>query len=245
MEYKLRRDICELGRRMYEKNFVASNDGNISIRLSDNTMLITPSGVSKGYMQPEDMIVTDFAGNVLRGDKKPSSEMKMHAAIYEKRPDVNSVVHAHPQKATAFAVAGIELNKVTLPELVFSLGVISLAKYATPTTDQLPLAVVDKIATMDAVLMANHGAVTVGKDVFDAYYKMETVEHFCAISLYARLLGGEKALPESEICKLYKIRREVFGKESPKCDGCGVCENEEELRARITTIVKAIISEKI
>lgn len=225
MEYiGIRRAICDIGRRMYDKNFVASNDGNISVRLSGDTMLITPSGVSKGYMQPEDMIVVDFAGKVLRGDKKPSSEMKMHAAIYRERPDVNSVVHAHPQKATAFAVAGIEFDRVTLPELIFSLGVISLAGYATPSTDELPKRVVEKITASDAVLMANHGVVTVGKDLLDAYHKMETVEHFCAISLFARLLGGEKALPEQEVCKLYKIRKDVFGKESPKCDHCGACE---------------------
>ena len=234
MEYtQLRREICDIGRRMYDKNFVASNDGNISARLGPDTMIITPSGVSKGYMQMEDMIIVDFAGNVLQGDMKPSSEMKMHAAIYQARPDVQSVVHAHPQKATAFAVAGIEFDQVTLPELIFSLGVISLAGYATPTTDQLPLRVVEKITGADAVLMANHGAVTVGKDILDAYLKMETLEHFCAISIYARQLGDEKALSEKEVCKLYRIRKDVYGKETPMCDNCGACERFDFTRGDV------------
>ena len=225
MEYfQFRRDICEIGRRMYDRNYVASNDGNISIRLGPGSMLITPSGVSKGYMRPEDMIVVDFSGKVLEGDKKPSSEMKMHAAIYENRPDVNSVVHAHPVAATAFAVAGIEPSEVTLPELIFSLGTISLAAYGTPTTDVLPKRVVEKIVASDAVLMANHGVVTAGKDLLDAYHKMETVEHFCAITFQAKLLGGGKALPKQEVCKLYQIRKDMYGKEPPVCDSCGACE---------------------
>jgi L-fuculose-phosphate aldolase len=211
-ENKLRLDIVEIGKRMYAKNFVASNDGNISIKISDNALLITPSGVSKGYMSPEDMLKVDMEGNVLEGSLKPSSEIKMHLEVYKKRADVFAVVHAHPQKATAFAVAHKCFDKVTLPEIIFSLGKVCLAEYGTPSTYEIPKAVGKYIQESDALLLANHGALTVGKDVYDAYYKMETVEHFAAISLYARQLGGEVALDEDEIKKLLEIKSKMYGK---------------------------------
>ncbi len=211
-ENRFRLDIVEIGKRMYEKNYVASNDGNISIRISDEELLITPSGVSKGYMSPGDILKVDMEGNLLEGCLKPSSEMKMHLEVYKKRPDVFAVVHAHPQKATAFAVANKCFDKVTLPEIIFSLGKVSLAEYGTPTTYQVPEAVARHIVESDALLLANHGALTVGKDIYDAYYKMETLEHFAAISIYARQLGGEVALGEDEIKRLFAIRSSVYGK---------------------------------
>lgn len=211
-ENKLKLDIVEIGKRMYAKNYVASNDGNISIRISANEILITPSGVSKGYMSPEDMLKVDIDGNLLEGHLKPSSEMKMHLEVYKKRVDVFAVVHAHPQKATAFAVANKCFDKVTLPEIIFSLGKVSLAEYGTPTTYEIPEAVGKHIVESDAILLANHGALTVGKDIYDAYYKMETLEHFAAISLYARQIGREVALGEDEIKRLFEIRSSVYGK---------------------------------
>lgn len=222
-ENRLKQDIIEIGKRLYNKNFVASNDGNISIRLSDNEILITPTGVSKGFMSTSDMIKVNLNGEVIGGHLKPSSEMKMHLAVYRKRPDVKAIVHAHPPKATAFAVANIGFDRITLPEVIFSLGFISLAEYGTPTTHQLPEAVERHIVNSDAVLLSNHGALTVGKDVYDAYYKMETLEHFSSISLYARLLGGEKALNEKQTEELLKVRTEVYGKTSLNCTGCGAC----------------------
>jgi len=211
-ENKLKLDIVEIGKRMYARNYVASNDGNMSIRISDNEILITPSGVSKGYMSPEDMLKVDMDGNLLEGHLKPSSEMKMHLEVYKKRPDVFAVVHAHPQKATAFAVAHQCFDKITLPEIVFSLGKVALAEYGTPSTYEIPKAVAKHIMDSDALLLANHGALTVGKDIFDAYYKMETLEHFAAISIYARQIGGEVALDEDEVKRLYEIKSKVFGK---------------------------------
>ena len=225
MDYSIQRnEIIEVGKRLHAKNFVASNDGNISIRLSYNEIMITPSGVSKGYMDPADMIVTDLNGNVISGNKIPSSEIKMHLAVYQKRGDVKAIVHAHPQKATAFAVARIPIDRIALPEVVFSLGMVSLAEYGTPTTPDLPQKVVDKICSADALILENHGALTVGKDVMDAYYKMETLEHFCSIILYSRLLGGEKFLDDTETNKLFAIRKEVYGKQMPSCSGCGHCD---------------------
>ncbi|MDO8685760.1 MAG: class II aldolase/adducin family protein [Clostridiales bacterium] len=222
-ESRSRQDIVEIGKRLYNKGFVASNDGNISIRLSEREILITPTGVSKGYMSGSDMLKVDLEGNVISGFLKPTSEMKMHLAVYRKRSDVNAIVHAHPPKATAFAVAGIKFDKITLPEVVFSLGYISLTEYGTPTTHEVPRSIEKHIDNSDALLLANHGALTVGKDIYDAYYKMETLEHFSAISLYARLLGGERSLNEKQTEELYRVRREVYGKSNPNCTGCGAC----------------------
>lgn len=222
-ESRLRQNIVEVGKRLYNKGFVASNDGNISIRLSEREILITPTGVSKGYMSPSDMLKVDLDGNVISGFLKPTSEMKMHLAVYRKRPDVKGIVHAHPPKATAFAVAGIKFDRITLPEVVFSLGYISLTEYGTPTTHEVPRSVEQHIDNSDALLLANHGALTVGKDVFDAYYKMETLEHFSSISLYARLLGGERALNDKQTEELFRVRKEVYGKDNPSCTGCGAC----------------------
>ena len=223
-EFKLRQDMVEVGKRMYDKSFVASNDGNISVRISEKEILITPTGVSKGYMRTSDMLKVDMTGRVITGSMKPTSEMKMHLAVYEKRRDVAAIVHAHPPFATAFAVAGIICDKIALPEVIFSLGLISLAEYGTPTTDELPGSIKRHLDNSDAILLSNHGALTVGKDLFDAYYKMETLEHFSRITLYARLLGGEKALAKEQIKDLFDIRENVYGKPMPKITGDeGLC----------------------
>ena len=211
-EYKLKQDLVEVGRRMYDKGFVASNDGNISVRLSDRAILVTPSGVSKGYMSVSDLLTVDLNGKVIQGTKKATSELKMHLEVYRRRADVMAVVHAHPPVATAFAVAGKICDRVSLPEVIFSLGSISLAEYGTPTTEELPRSVARHIGRSDVLLLANHGALTVGGDLFDAYYKMETLEHFATITMYARLLGGENALDCSEVEHLLRIRESVYGK---------------------------------
>ena len=211
-ETRLREEIVEAGKRLYKKGFVAANDGNVSVRLDGGRILITPSGVCKGDMDPGMMVVVDGDGKVLSGGLKPSSETKMHLAVYRIRNDVKAIVHAHPPKATAFAVAGLPLDKLTLPEVVFSLGSVAFSEYGTPSTKQVPEAVVRVIGDAGAVLLANHGALTVGAGVMDAYFRMETLEHFAAITLYARLLGGERELSPKEEGELIRIRREVFGK---------------------------------
>ncbi len=216
MMYKQERDdIIEIGRRLYAKNYVAANDGNISIKVNSDEILITPSGVSKGYMKAEELLLVNLKGEVLSGEMKPSSEMKMHLEVYRKRDDIKAAVHAHPQKATAFAAARIVFDRIILPELVFTLGKVSLADYGTPTTSQVPQAVARCINDSDAVLLANHGALTVGFDVYAAYYKMETLEHFAAIYLNTLQLGGGVALDNKEIDTLYKIRSELFGIATP------------------------------
>ncbi len=207
-----RAQILEIGKRMFAKDMVASNDGNISIRLPDGNFLITPTGVSKGFMRAEELCVIDAAGAILEGNSRPSSEYKMHLAVYRAREDVHACVHAHPRAATAFAVARVPLDQLSLPEVVFSLGNICLTEYAAPSSGELPLRVAEKILDCDALLLENHGALTVGPDAMEAYYRMETLEHFAVISLYARLLGGEYFLPDEERENLQRIRREVYKK---------------------------------
>lgn len=211
-EGMLRHEIINVGKRLYQKNLVASNDGNISCRLSENEILITPTGVCKGDMSEDQLLKVDLDGNILSGYLKATSEMKMHLIVYNMRSDIKAIVHAHPQKATAFAVAGLCLDKITLPEAVFALGKIALVEYGTPSTHEIPDAVKKYIRTADTLLLANHGALTVGKTPMEAYFNMETLEHFAAISLYARQLGGEKSLNEEQTKALLKVRSEVFGK---------------------------------
>jgi L-fuculose-phosphate aldolase len=246
-ELMIKQDIVEVGKRMYNREFVAANDGNISVRVSENEIIITPTGISKGYMTTEDMIKVDLEGNVLSGSKKPSSEMKMHLVCFRNRPDIKAVCHAHPQKATAFAVARKICEGIALPEVIFSIGSLALSDYATPTTDELPKSIENIIKTTDAILLSNHGALTVGTDVFDAYYKMETVEHYAGIILYARQLGGEQGLSSEEITKLLKVRSETYGKSDLDILGAGYCgekaikeskiDNEAELIEEITKSV--------
>ncbi len=201
-EDAFRADIVEVGRRLYARGYVASNEGNISIRLDDNEILTTPRSVSKGFMTPDMCVVTDLAGKKIRGARDASSEMLMHLEVYKNRPDVRAVVHAHPPTATGFAVAGIPLDRAVLAEVVTTLGSIPIAEYGTPSTPELPEAVRKYIKAHDGLLLANHGALTIGGDVFAAYYKMETIEHFAKISLVARQLGREYLLSRGEVERL-------------------------------------------
>src|SRR3954467_4970163 len=205
-EHQLRAYIVEVGRRLYARGYTASNDGNISVRLEGDRLLMTPKSVCKGFMSPEMMCITDLDGNKLAGDRDPSSEMQMHLEVYRQRPDAKAVVHAHPPTATGFAVAGIPLDRAVLAEGVTTLGRVPIAEYATPSTKELPDAVRQYVKAHDGMLLANHGALTLGSDLFGAYYKMETIEHFAKISLVARLLGGERLLSRQEVDRLQGLR---------------------------------------
>jgi L-fuculose-phosphate aldolase len=213
-ESTLRADIVEVGRRMYARGYTASNDGNISVRLGQDRLLMTPKSVCKGFMTPDMMCITDLDGRKLQGDRDPSSEMLMHLEVYRQRPDVQAVVHAHPPIATGFAVAGIPLNRAVLAEVLTTLGSIPIAEYATPSTKELPEAVRKYVKAHDGMLLANHGALTLGADLFSAYYKMETIEHFAKISLVARLLGNENLLPRDEVVRLQELRG-TYGIKAP------------------------------
>ncbi len=205
-EQQLRADIVEVGRRLYARGYTASNDGNISLRLDDRRLLMTPKSVCKGFMTPEMLCITDLDGRKLVGDRDPSSEIQMHLEVYRQRHDVRAVVHAHPPIATGFAVAGIPLDRAVLAEVVTTLGSVPIAEYATPSTLELPAAVRKYVKAHDGMLLANHGALTLGTDVYAAYYKMETIEHFAHISLVARLLGGERLLSREEVFRLQGLR---------------------------------------
>jgi L-fuculose-phosphate aldolase len=213
-ESTLRSDIVEIGRRMYARGYTASNDGNISVRLDAGRLLVTPKSVCKGFMTPDMMCITDMDGRKVQGDRDPSSEMLMHLEVYRQRPDVQAVVHAHPPTATGFAVAGIPLDRAVLAEVLTTLGSIPIAEYATPSTQELPEAVRKYIKAHDGMLLANHGALTVGGDLYAAYYKMETIEHFASISLVARLLGGENLLAREEVLRLQGLRG-TYGIKAP------------------------------
>lgn len=249
-EFQLKEDICEVGRRIYQNGYVAANDGNITVRLGEDEVLTTPTGVSKGFMTPDMLIKVNMKGEVISGRLRPSSELKMHLRVYRERPDVGSVIHAHPPTATGFAVAGIPLDKCVLPEVIIALGSIPIAEYGTPSTDEIPDAIMEYLANCDAVLMANHGALTVGTDLFNAYFKMETMEHFAKISLVARQLGQELELPRHQVEKLMEVREKLGVKgKNPGCQDCGACEigtesNEEDsLRELVGKITRRVLSE--
>lgn len=210
-EYEIKKMICDVGKRIYDRNMVAANDGNISVKLNDNEFLCTPTGVSKGFMTPEYICKVDAQGNVIQANKgfKPSSEIKMHMRVYAKRPDVGAVVHAHPTFATSFAIAGIPLTQPIMPEAVIALGCVPIAPYGTPSTMEIPDAVEPYLEHFDAVLLESHGALTWSTDLMAAYMKMESVEFYAELLYKAKQLGGPKEFDKEQIAKLYEIRRKM------------------------------------
>ena len=205
-EREHRQDIVEIGRLVHQKGWVAANDGNITIRLDQDRILATPTGTCKGMMSPDDLIVVDTQGNKISGRKEQTSELAMHLTIYRMRPDIRSVLHAHPPVATGFASAGRPLNLALLPEVIIGLGCVPLADYGLPGTDALTEPLLPFIPKYDAVLLGNHGVTCWGEDVYKAFFRMETVEHFARIALVAELLGGPKVLPQVEVDKLFESR---------------------------------------
>ena len=208
-ERQLRLDLVAVGRLLYEKNLIVAADGNVSIRLPRGRLLSTPSGANKGLLRPSALIITDLHGKKISGPGKPTSELRLHLAIYEERPDVGAVVHAHPPVATAFTVAGVSLADCVIPEVVFTLGSIPTSEYATPASAQGPVVIKKLIHNYDAVILDRHGAVTCGPDVWDAFKKMEKVEHAALVNWYARQLGAVKTLPPAEVEKLMAIHDEM------------------------------------
>ncbi len=207
-EFELKKMICEIGKRVWTRGYVAANDGNISVKMNDKEVLTTPTGVSKGFMTPDMIIKIDLNGKVLSGNSKfrPSSEAKMHLDVYDQRPDVKSVLHAHPPYCTSFAVANIPLNKCVLPEAIIVIGSVPIAEYGLPSTDELPDAIRPHLQKSEAILMQNHGALTLGPDLLTAYHRMETLEHTAHIVHLARQLGNVNVLPQKEADRLMDIR---------------------------------------
>ncbi len=211
-EYQIKEEICEIGKRIYNRNMVAANDGNISVKLNESEFLCTPTGVSKGFMTPDYICKVNIDGEVIQanGNFKPSSEIKMHMRIYKERADVNSVVHAHPMYATAFAIAGIPLTQPIIPEAVITLGCIPIAEYGTPSTNEIPDAISKYLQHYDAILLENHGALTYGESLLNAYHKMESLEFYANLLYISKQLGGPQELSQSQVQKLYEIRKQ-FG----------------------------------
>ena len=213
-ELQLREQVVRAGRMMYERGWIAANDGNITARIDQERILATPAGVCKGNMLAEDLIVCDNNGNRISGQRERTTEMGMHIAIYHARPDIWAVVHAHPPVSTGFAVAGRSLNLALMPELVVSMGSVPLADYGLPGTPALADGMLPYIPKFNAILLANHGAVSYGASVPEAYARMETLEHLARISLVAEMLGGPKVLPRVEVEKLFAAR-ERYGVNVP------------------------------
>ena len=235
-EFEIKKQICDIGKRIYDRGMVAANDGNISVKISDNEFLCTPTGVSKGFMTQEYICKVDAQGNVLQanGSFKPSSEIKMHMRVYQQRPDVQSVVHAHPIYATSFAIAGIPLTQPIMPEAVIALGCVPIAEYGTPSTNEIPDAVEKYLQHYDAVLLANHGALSYSDSLLNAYHKMESLEFYAELLFKSKQLGGPKELSNAQVQRLYEIRRQfgLKGKHpadlcpnaqagKPSCHSCG------------------------
>lgn len=198
--------IVEFGGLLHANGFVAATDGNLSVRLDDDRLLVTPTSISKGRMVPSDLVVVDMEGNRLAGRRHVSSEIGMHLLIYRLRPEVRGIVHAHPPTATGFAASGLGLSSPLVCEVVVGLGSIPLARYGTPGTPELADALEPLIPDHDAILMANHGVVTCGPSLESAFMKMETVEHFARIALVTHLLGHAQPLGEKEVEKLHEVR---------------------------------------
>jgi L-fuculose-phosphate aldolase len=216
------RDLLHVCRRLYERGLVAGTDGNVSIRLSPDRVLATPTGACKGFLTERDLVVCDLAGNQLQGQRRLTTEIKIHLAAYEVRDDVCAIVHAHPPYSTAFAVAGLTPSETLMPEAYIAVGKVALAPYGTPSTDELADSLRPCLGDHDAVLLANHGAMALGRDVIAACNRMEALEQLCRISSITRLLGEARSLGSEEMAKLDAIRG-VYGSAASEgpCYACG------------------------
>lgn len=207
-ELKIKEQIVEIGKRIWQRGYVAANDGNITVKLNDDEILTTPTGVSKGFMSTDMIIKCNKEGNVISANPnyRPSSELKMHLEVYKERPDVKSVIHAHPPYATSFAVAGIPLNKCVLPEAILVIGAVPIAPYGLPSTMEIPDSIRPLLKISDVILLENHGALTIGSDLFNAYHKMETLEHTANIVWKSMQLGNLNVLSGEERDRLMALR---------------------------------------
>ena len=218
-EQQHRDDIVRFGRLLHQTGLVAATDGNLSVRLADGNILCTPTLMSKGLIEPGDLVVVDSEGKKLRGARGVSSEIAMHILIYQRRRDVGGIVHAHPPTATGFAAAGLALDRALCAELIVTLGSVPLASYETPGTPELAAALAPLVADHDAILMANHGVVTYGVDLLNAYMNMETVEHFAKIALVSHVLGKQQTLSERDVDKLREMRTKYLAQNHAVAQG--------------------------
>lgn len=214
---------------MHARGLISGGEGNVSARIGRNRIVITPSGVNKGFLKPSELLVTDLQGNVVKGRGKPSSEIRVHLAAYRVRPDIGAVVHAHPPTAVAFTIAGISLAQCVIPEAILALGEVGLAPYVTPTTEALAAEVERLLVNHDVVMMDRHGSVTLGIDVFQAYDRLEALEHTALITFMARALGPVRPLPSEEVARLRALSQALGVRSSfSSCEGCRVCEGKTD-----------------
>ncbi|MBU8933834.1 MAG: class II aldolase/adducin family protein [candidate division Zixibacteria bacterium] len=204
--FTIRKELVLLGRRLYERGMIAGTDGNISVRLDDDRIMITPSGLAKGNLNPDDLVIVDQNGKHLQGSRTASSEYLMHTFVYRNRPDVQACVHSHPPYVTAFAVAGIHLAEDVLPEVVVSIGGMPLTDYAPPGTDAVPKSLEPFIESNNAFVLRNHGLLTVGHSLNEAYHRHEVVEHYARVVHLARQLGNLDSIPSDDFQRLEKMR---------------------------------------
>ncbi|MEY2667721.1 MAG: hypothetical protein RJA59_359 [Pseudomonadota bacterium] len=214
-ETRLRRDLVEVCRRLHDRRLIGAGEGNVSCRLGKERFLVTPSGVGKGSLRPADLVVVDADGKRIRGRGRPSTELRMHLAAYAARPDVEAVVHAHPLTAVAFTVAGVAPPNDLLPEAVLVLGRIAVAPFATPGTDEVPRSLSPFWEGHDVVLLERHGALALGRDLPQAFDRMETLERVCEVAAQARLLGACEPLPEAAVRKVLAAGRALAAVTSP------------------------------
>jgi L-fuculose-phosphate aldolase len=225
-EYQLKQQICEIGRRLYNKGFAAANDGNISVRLSDKEILSTPTMVSKGFMKPEDVCKVDYEGKQLAGTRKRTSEVLLHLAIYKTRSDVQAVVHCHPPHATAFAVAREPIPKCVLPEVEVFLGEVPMALYETPGTQKFADTIVPYVKDCNTIILANHGTVTFGPTLENAYFNTEIIDAYCRILILARQLGPVNYFTDAQAKELLDLKKRL-GYDDPRLryENCDLCSN--------------------
>jgi L-fuculose-phosphate aldolase len=225
-EYKLKEQICEIGRRLYAREFAAANDGNITIRLNEKEVLCTPTMVSKGFLKCEDLCKVDYDGKQLAGRKKRSSEVLLHLAVYKTRPDVNAVVHCHPPHATAFAVAHEPIPKCILPEVEVFLGEVPMAVYETPGTQKFADTITPYLKDCNTIILANHGTVTFGPTLENAYFNTEIIDAYCRILILARQLGRVNYFTEQQTRELLDFKKRI-GYDDPRfrCENCDLCGN--------------------
>ena len=207
--FEIKKEICEVGHKLWAKGFVAANDGNISVKISENEYYCTPTGVSKGDLTPDRIIKVDKDGKKLEGKLNPSSEIKMHMRVYRERPDVTAVVHAHPPVATAFTVADIDLDQYILPEAVLTIGDVPTCDYGTPSTMEIPDSLDPYIQNHDAFLLRNHGALTVGCNLQKAFFVMEEVEFNAVICKHAMDRGAVHEIANDQLKKLMDLRKKM------------------------------------
>ncbi len=217
-----KRDLLQVCRRLYERGLVAGTDGNVSVRLSADRILATPTGMSKGFLEADDLVVCDAEGRQVAGKRRLTTEIRIHLAAYSQRQDVCAVVHAHPPYATAFAVARKPLEERLMPEAYIAVGKVALTAYGTPSTEELEASIRPALLHHDAVLLANHGAMTLGRDVLAAYNRMEALEQLARITSVTQIIGGAQSLTPEEIARLEAIRS-VYGgtPHNVPCYQCG------------------------